>query len=98
MRAVQFRALGAAERIDHDALDVRLHCGYSYLMNNGSRYGVFAMGAVRVGRDGSSAVATGDAESRHETFDAAYEAAQSAGGGRWVIGRAGDSEYVEVAS
>ena len=34
---MQFRAVGVLERIDHDALDVRLHCGYSYLMNT-TRY------------------------------------------------------------
>ena len=29
---MQFREVGASERIDHDALDVRLHCGYSLPM------------------------------------------------------------------
>ena len=31
---MQFRAVGSPQRIDHDALDVRLHCGYSNDMNN----------------------------------------------------------------
>jgi hypothetical protein len=67
-------------------------------MNNAARYGVYTTEAVQVGRSGSSAVATGSPESTHGTFDAAYEAAQAAGGDRWVIGRAGSSEYVEVQS
>ena len=66
--------------------------------NNAARYGVYTADAAQVGRSGSSAVATGSPESTHGTFDAAYEAAQAAGGGRWVIGRAGDSEFVEVVS
>lgn len=64
-------------------------------------YGVYAMSAVKVSRSGDSATAVGAEESRHATFDAAYEAARTAGGDRFVIGSAGDSEYVvaeEVAS
>lgn len=68
-------------------------------MSNANRYGVFATSAVRVGRDGSSAIATGEPETLCASFDEAYEAAQALGGDRWVIHtKAGSSEYVEAVS
>jgi len=59
-------------------------------------FGVFNNSSVRVSRDGYNAEPVAAEESRHASFDDAYDAALVAGGDRWVISTNGTSEYVPV--
>ena len=58
-------------------------------------FGVYRVESVQIKTGGYSAAAIGTPESEHATFDDAFEAAQAAGGNRWVISNVGSSEYVE---
>jgi hypothetical protein len=60
-------------------------------------FGVYLTADVKLTPAGNGKLlATAKPVSTHDDFDAAYEAAQSCGGARWVISSNGSSEFVSA--